>query len=293
MKILVTGSKGQLGTELMIQGSERGHEMSGYDIPELDISDQKKISDIISNGHFDIVINAAAYTAVDMAETEHEKAENVNAKGPLYIAEECARTKTPLIHVSTDYVFNGSKKDPYTENDLPDPIGVYGTTKLKGEKAVQTALKHHIIVRTAWVYGTHGKNFVRTMLALGKDREELRVVSDQTGCPTDSFDLAAALLTAAESAINDDKTDIWGIYHFCGAGKVTWHGFAEAIFEEAKKYEALKVKKVHAITTAEYPTPAKRPSNSVLDCNKFSAAFGMSIPEWRQSLNRMIKRLYA
>lgn len=293
MKILVTGSKGQLGTELMIQGSERGHEMSGYDIPELDISDQKKISDIISNGHFDIVINAAAYTAVDMAETEHEKAENVNAKGPQYIAEECARTKTPLIHVSTDYVFNGSKIDPYTENDLPDPIGVYGTTKLKGEKAVQTALKHHIIVRTAWVYGTHGKNFVRTMLAIGKDREELRVVSDQTGCPTDSFDLAAALLTAAESVINDDKTDLWGTYHFCGAGKVTWHGFAEAIFEEARKYEEFKVRKIQAITTSEYPTLAKRPANSVLDCTKFSNSFKIRVPEWNQSLNRMIKRLYA
>jgi len=293
MKILVTGSKGQLGTELMLQGSEIGHGMTGYDIPELDISDEKKISDIISNGHFDIVINAAAYTAVDLAETEPDKAESVNAKGPENISKACNKTKTPLIHVSTDYVFNGSKKEPYTEKDLPDPIGVYGTTKFNGEKAVKKILKHHIIVRTAWVYGIHGKNFVKTMINLGKDRDELRVVSDQTGCPTDSFDLAAALLTAAEKAVNDNKADIWGTYHFCGSGKTTWHGFAEAIFEEAKKYEALRVKKVHAITTEEYPTPAKRPMNSVLDCKKFSETFSVSIPEWRQSLNRMIKRLYS
>lgn len=313
MKILVTGSNGQLGTELMLQGAERGHKMSGFDIPELDISDYEKISDIIKKGCFDIVINAAAYTAVDLAETETEKAEKANVKGPANIALACSESGIPMIHVSTDYVFNGLKKEPYTETDLPDPIGIYGITKLNGEKSVAEILPRHIIVRTAWVYGVKGKNFVKTMLNLGKDREELRVVSDQTGCPTYCADLAGAILTAAErsegirkadspemgrgiSANVDDsrsKDEIWGTYHYCGSGKTTWHGFAEAIFEEARKYEDFKVKKIHAITTEEYPTPAKRPASSVLDCSKFSETFGVSIPEWRNSLNSMIRRLYS
>ncbi len=293
MKILVTGSRGQLGTELMIQGAERGHEMSGYDIPELDISDHEKIDGIIADGNFDIVINAAAYTAVDLAETETEKAEKVNVTGPANMADACSKAGIPMIHVSTDYVFNGSKKEPYTENDLPDPAGVYGITKLNGEKAVAERLSHHITVRTAWVYGVNGKNFVKTMLNLGKDREELKVVCDQTGCPTDSLDLAGVLLTAAEKAVCNPEQTIWGTYHYCGSGRTTWHGLAEAIFEEAREFENFKVKKIHAITTEEYPTPAKRPANSALDCTKFSETFGISTPEWRESLNRMIKRLYS
>lgn len=295
MKILVTGSKGQLGTELMLQGPKRGHEMSGYDIPELDISGSEKIYDIIKSGGFDIVINAAAYTAVDLAETDTEAAEKANTKGPANIADACAKTEIPLIHVSTDYVFDGLKQGSYTENDSPSPIGVYGSTKLMGEKAIADRLAHHIIVRTAWVYGVNGKNFVKTMLNLGKDREELRVVKDQTGCPTYAFVLADALLTAAEKIERGAEPDsgIWGTFHFCGAGSVSWHGFAEAIFEEAKKYEDFKIRIIHPITTSEYPTPAKRPANSVLECKKFSETFDFSIPQWRESLSKMIKRLYS
>lgn len=292
MKILITGSNGQLGSELMIQGNGLGHEMTGVDIPEFDISDQEQINGIFSGKKFDVVINAAAYTAVDLAESEKEKAEAVNTTGPALLARACSDLRIPLIHVSTDYVFDGTKAGPYTESDPPAPLGVYGITKLNGETAVRNVLKEHIIVRTAWVYGVYGKNFVKTMLNLGRDRDELRVVSDQRGCPTDSFDLASALLIAAEKTKKENIAEIWGTYNFCGKGETTWHGFAEAIFEEASVYEKFKVKKIHAITTSEYPTPAKRPANSALCCTKFSTVFGVDIPEWRQSLNKMLKRLY-
>lgn len=293
MKILVTGSKGQLGSDLMLHGKESGHEMTGFDLPELDISDEQKVKEIISANDYEMVINAAAYTAVDLAETENEKAEMINGKAPGYIAKACSDKKTPLIHVSTDYVFDGTKTDPYTENDLPKPLGVYGLTKLNGELAVAKSLVRHVIVRTAWVYGTNGKNFVKTMLLLGKERDELRVVCDQQGCPTYSLDLAMALLKAAERIHENPSDNLWGIYHFCGKGKVSWHGFAEAIFEEARKFDDFRVEKIHAITTAEYPTPAKRPANSVLACDKFSMGFGVLIPEWRDSLRNMIRRLYS
>ena len=213
------------------------------------------------------VINAAAYTAVDRAESGSEAAFAVNREGPAHLADRCRKRGIPLIHVSTDYVFDGEKGKPYVEEDPIAPLGVYGKSKAAGEAEVRQRLPEHIIVRTAWLVGVHGHNFVKNMLRLGRERETLKVVSDQQGCPTFAADLADAILVMAKQA-EIRKLVPWGTYHYCGRGETTWHGFAEAIFEIAGQYEKFALKNLLPISTAEYPTPVKRPANSVLDCTK-------------------------
>jgi len=188
-------------------------------------------------------------------------------------------------------VFDGSKEGPYLETDPVAPIGVYGKSKAEGEDKVRSNLKEHIIIRTSWLYGVHGNNFVKTMLRLGREREELRVVDDQHGCPTFAADLAGAILTIA-SLIESGEDISWGTYHYCGGGRTTWYGFASKIFEIAKNYDTLKLKKVNPITTSEYPTPAKRPANSVLDCTLLERYFGITTKAWDESLARMISEYY-
>jgi dTDP-4-dehydrorhamnose reductase len=291
MKLLITGSKGQLGWELCKQAKEQGLSLIPLDLPDFDITDQTAVFSAVTRSHADIVINAAAYTAVDKAESEPELAFAVNRDGPSYLAPACAGVHIPLIHISTDYVFDGKKTGPYLETDPVAPIGVYGKSKAEGEVDVRRQLKEHIILRTSWLCGIHGNNFVKTMLRLGKEREELRVVDDQHGCPTFAADLAEAILIIA-GQVDEQKETAWGTYHYCGAGSTTWFGFASKIFEIAKNHDTLKLKRIMPITTSEYPTPAKRPTNSVLDCTLLTQKFNILQYPWEESLTRMLNLLF-
>ena len=237
-----------------------------------------------------MVINAAAYTAVDRAESEPNIAFMVNRDSPANLAAACADAGIPLVHISTDYVFDGQKPNPYIESDRVSPLGVYGKSKAAGESEIRAHLKEHIILRTAWVYGNHGHNFVKTMLRLGKVREMLRVVNDQVGCPTYAADIAETILRLA-SIYCEENSISWGTYHYCGKGITTWHGFAQTIFEIAKNYDSFDLKKIVPITTEEYPLPAKRPANSALDCESISNKFGIYPKPWQDSLLAMIKQL--
>jgi len=240
-----------------------------------------------------LVINAAAYTAVDKAESDAAAAFRANRDGPRILAELCRDAGVPLIHVSTDYVFDGRKATPYVETDPVAPQGVYGASKLAGEEAVLASGAHAIILRTAWVYAETGKNFVRTMLSLGKTRDRLTVVADQVGCPTLAGDLAEAILRIVGVL---DRTG-WqpqygGLFHAAGAGETSWHGLAVASFQAAARHGAAEPTVV-PIATADWPTPAKRPANSRLDCARLHAVFGVSLPQWRDSLTRTIDQIYA
>ncbi|RME60788.1 dTDP-4-dehydrorhamnose reductase [Candidatus Parcubacteria bacterium] len=285
MRLLITGSSGQLGTELARQAG--GHEVLAADYQQLDITDAGAVNRWVDEYRPDAVINAAAYTAVDRAEEDYEAAFAVNRDGAAHLARACARLGIPLVHVSTDYMFDGSKAGAYVEDDLPNPLGVYGASKLAGEEAVREACPQYLILRTSWVFSAHGHNFVKTMLRLGTEREELGVVTDQLGKPTAAAELARLILTVLPEA--EGK---WGTYHLAQPEATSWHGFAEAIFAEARKQGMdLRVQHVRPITTEEYPTPAERPKNSVLDCTKFETTFGRRIRPWKESMVEVIGKL--
>lgn len=286
-RILVTGIDGQLGRELKATLEPLG-EVLGVGRETMDLTQATSIRQTIANFKPDTIVNAAAYTAVDKAETDEELAYTVNAIAPGIMAEEAAKLGATILHVSTDYVFDGQKNLPYREDDATNPLGVYGKTKLAGEEKVKQACQSHIILRTAWVYGTWGKsNFVKTMLRLGKEREEIRVVTDQVGSPTWAKDIALAIAKLAKSQ------NTQGIYHFTNSGVASWYDFASAIFEEAKLLGfPLKIERVIPITSAEYPTPAQRPAYSVLANQKISAILGTHPPHWRDSLKQMLQQLY-
>jgi dTDP-4-dehydrorhamnose reductase len=289
MKLLVIGSNGQLGWELCRRGTKHGFNIVPLDLPDFDIADPATVKKGVGQVGVSLVINAAAYTAVDQAEAESDSAFTVNRDGPAYLASSCAEAQIPLIHISTDYVFDGCKKGTYLERDPVSPLCVYGKSKAAGEIEVRSRLHEHIVVRTSWLYGIHGQNFVKTMLRLGREKEELRVVADQYGSPTYAADLAEAILTIADY-LRQERQNPWGTYHYCGMGETTWHGFAENIFNLASKYDSLMVNKVVPITTTEYPTPAKRPANSVLDCSLITEHFGIQPRPWQESLARMVKK---
>jgi dTDP-4-dehydrorhamnose reductase len=270
---------------------ESKHEVIGLDLPDLDIRQQDQITLALSRLTPDIVINCAAYTNVDQAESDSDLAFAVNRDGAFHLARACSNLQIPLIHISTDYVFDGNARRPYREDDEATPLGVYGMSKLQGETAVRSAIEQHYIVRTAWLYGIHGKNFVKTILSHGKIKPELRVVSDQHGCPTWTRDLAEAI-RALVAEIERGTPAPWGTYHFCGRGITTWHGFAESIIEEGRKYEALSASRIFPIPTEEYPTAAQRPLYSALDCQKFERALGIRPPAWQDSLKLMLAALY-
>ena len=290
--IAIIGSNGQLGWELLRRAEHRGREALALDLPEIDIIQPASIKDNLSSKNLSLVINAAAYTAVDRAESEPDQAYAVNRDGPANLADYCQQSALPLIHISTDYVYDGSKAGSYCEDDAVAPLGVYGQSKEAGESEVRRRIQAHLIIRTAWLYGVHGHNFVNTMLRLGKERKTIRVVDDQRGCPTYAADLASAILSMTDGILSGKKTP-WGTYHYCGGGSTTWYGFAEAIFKIAKKHEAFSVKEVIPITTGEYPTAVKRPMNSVLDCSKIERNFGICPRSWEQSLTDMIDVVYA
>jgi dTDP-4-dehydrorhamnose reductase len=289
--IAIIGSNGQLGWELVRLGARSGLPILAIDYPEIDITDPETIDVWFDSTKIDFIVNAAAYTAVDRAESEPEAAFAVNREGPAHLADRCRKRGIPLVHVSTDYVFDGSKPGAYVEEDPVAPFGVYGKSKAAGEAEIRERLPEHIILRTAWLYGIHGHNFVKTMLALGLKKDTLRVVADQFGCPTFAPDLADTVLTMVKKSIGSHSVP-WGTYHYCSQGATSWHAFAEAIFEIAVKYEKFAVKRVEPISTADYPTPARRPPNSVLDCSKIERHFGIRTRPWRESLAEMIEQLH-
>jgi dTDP-4-dehydrorhamnose reductase len=285
MKLLVFGGRGQVGTELRRADLPPGMTLTALDRAELDIADRTAIRAAVRRERPDLVVNAAAYTAVDKAESEAEAAFAINATAPGEIAVACAEAGIRLIHISTDYVYDGSKTGPYVESDPINPLGVYGRSKAAGDAAVAAALAEHVILRTAWVYSAHGGNFVKTMLRLASERPSLRVVADQHGSPTAATDIAAAIVAiAAKIGAGEGR---WGVFHFTGAGATTWHGFAEAIVALAGKTVP-----VEAITTAEFPTLARRPANSVLDCAKIAAAYGVTARPWREALAEIVAELF-
>jgi len=290
MKILVIGANGQLGWELCGKGTQENFDIIPLDLPDFDITNPSKVNKAVSQADVSLVINAAAYTAVDAAESEQELAFAVNRDGPAYLASFCAEVKIPLIHISTDYVFDGNKKGPYLETDTVSPLGVYGKSKAGGEAEVRRHLQAHIILRTAWLYGVHGHNFVKTILGLGREKEVLRVVDDQYGCPTFADDMAEAIMIIA-ARLRDGSDIPYGTYHYCGKGVTTWHGFAEKIIELARHHISLEVKTIDPIKTEEYPSLTKRPGNSVLDCSLIERHFGIRSKPWQESLALMIERL--
>jgi dTDP-4-dehydrorhamnose reductase len=288
--ILVTGGSGQLASALATQGGAR---VLLVGRPEFDFDRPATIEATFRAATPWLVVNAAAYTAVDAAEKDAAAAFRANRDGPEALAKLCAAAGSPLIHVSTDYIYDGEKSSPYVETDAVGPQGVYGASKLAGETAVLASGARAIILRTAWVYAPTGRNFVRTMLALGQTRDALRVVGDQHGCPTAAADLAAAILAIAARI----EADGWvenrgGVFHAAGTGETTWHGLAMAVFEEASRHGAKTPSSVAAISTADYPTPARRPANSRLDCSRLEAAFGIRLPKWRDSLARTVDEIF-
>lgn len=287
-KVLLIGAKGQVGQELQVTLPQLG-EVISIGREELDLTNSEKIGQLIREIHPDYLVNASAYTAVDKAETEPDLAYSINAIAPKIMAEAAEKIKAKFLHISTDYVFDGRKNTPYLETDLTNPLGVYGQSKLRGEEEIKTVNSQAIILRTAWVYGSYGKsNFVKTMLRLGKEREELKVVVDQVGSPTWSKDIAAAI---TQLLINVDNPT--GIYNFTNSGVASWFDLTKAIFEEAKiSGIPLKIQRVIPITTAEYPTPAVRPAYSVLSGQKISQQLGYIPPYWRDSLKAMLNQLF-
>lgn len=285
-KFLITGANGQVGY-CLTQQLQGEHEILAVGHNELDIIDQSAVKKAIENFCPNVIINAAAHTAVDRAETEIELSKAINVKGPQYLAEAAKSVGAAILHISTDYVFDGQRAGKYKESDVTDPQGVYGRTKLEGEQAVAAANDKFIVLRTAWVFGEHGNNFVKTMLRLAKTRDTLGVVADQVGGPTYAGDIAKALIQIAEKIIAGEKVE-YGVYHLTGEPYVSWYEFAKAIFAEAVSQNVLeKLPLVNAITTADYPTPAKRPANSCLDLTKIQQVFGIQPSDWQKALKNI------
>jgi dTDP-4-dehydrorhamnose reductase len=282
--ILVTGVNGQIGFELKrtLQGLGR---VVALDRGALDLSDLERVRDAVRELKPSIIVNSAAYTAVDMAETDVDQAVRLNAQAPRVLAEEAARRGAVLIHYSTDYVFDGAKDAPYCEGDAPSPLSVYGRSKLAGEQAIAATGCAHLILRTSWVYGRRGRNFLLTMLKLGAERQELCVVADQVGAPTWANTVATSTSHIVAQGLASGDMQWWGdrsgVYHLSAAGETSWHGFAQAIFDMAMCGSAPKLV---PILTSDYPTPAKRPANSRMSNRKLTDTFGLQLPDWRQAL---------
>lgn len=284
MRVLITGARGQVGHELM-RLVPAGFEALGMGSAQLDIADAAQVARVVAELQPQLIINAAAFTAVDKAESEAQRAWAVNRDGVRHLAIAAERLSIPLLHISTDYVFAGDASEPYRETDPTQPTGVYGASKLGGEAALLADCSKYLVLRTSWVFGAHGNNFVKTMLRLGRERDELAVVADQHGCPTSAASIATALWALA-SQYREQGTLQWGIYHFSGAPACTWHAFAQEIFHQAYVQGLVaKVPQIRAIGSAEYPTPARRPDWSVLDCSKLQGAHGIALPDWREDLN--------
>jgi dTDP-4-dehydrorhamnose reductase len=279
--ILVTGGTGQLAQALRQAGGDRRLIVVGR--PEFDFDRPEALAPLLARLAPSLIVNAAAYTAVDRAETDAEAARRANAEGPGLLARHCAEAGIKLIHVSTDYVFDGAKGAPYVESDAPNPIGVYGASKLAGERAVLASGAQAIVLRTSWVYSAVGRNFVLTMLNAARRTDRLRVVADQIGCPTATADLAAAILAIADRLADGWRPEYGGVFHAAGSGWTSWHGLAEAVFAAAAAHGA-PPPVVEPIATADWPTPVRRPADSRLDCTALATVFGLRLPDWRRSI---------
>lgn len=287
-KILIFGRVGQVGWELRHKLACLG-QVSNVDYPEIDFSKPETIRDAIRAAEPKVIVNAAAYTAVDKAEATPEPAWAINATGPGVIAEEAKRLGALMVHYSTDYVYDGSKQGPWVETDTPNPLNVYGETKLAGDEAIAAVGGDYLILRTSWVYGARGGNFLLTMLRLAKERPELRIVDDQTGSPTTSECIAqatAGILSQVVSPAGSGLAGRSGVYHLTSSGQTTWFGFAKAFLSKQAVCP-----KLTPITTSEYPVPAKRPVNSVLSCDKLAETFGVRMPAWEDALDLVLETL--
>jgi dTDP-4-dehydrorhamnose reductase len=291
MRIAVTGATGQVATSL-VERAGPGVEIVALGRPAFDLTDRAAVLAGLKAARPDVIVNAAAYTAVDKAEAEDALALRVNGEGAGHVAEAAARLGVPLLHLSTDYVFDGALDRPYREDDPTGPTGAYGRSKLAGEKEVAAACENSVILRTAWVYSPFGANFVRTMLRLGETREEVGVVADQRGNPTSALDIADGLITIAARVKADSSPRLRGIFHMTGSGEASWADFAEIVFREAEA-RGRRPTRVKRIATADYPTPARRPANSRLDNEKLARVYGFRLPDWRQSAAACCARLVA
>lgn len=289
MNILLTGKNGQVGWELQRALLPLGR-VAAFDHAGLDLADAAAVRRKLDEVRPEVIVNAAAYTAVDKAESETGLAEAVNAAAPALLAQEAARRGALLIHYSTDYVYDGAKAAPYVETDPTGPLGAYGRSKLAGEVGVQVSGADHLIFRTSWVYAARGANFLRTILRLAAEREEIRIVADQVGAPTWARLIAEATAHALRQALQERGSGKFasGVFHLTAAGETSWHGFASAIVAGRG---GLRVKQVTPIATADYPTPARRPANSRLDTGAFRARFGLALPDWRDCLQLCLEEL--
>lgn len=284
MKILITGCNGQLGTELqLLEKNYPNHQWLNTDVEELDITNQLAVNQFVAENKVDGIVNCAAYTAVDKAESDRQLATALNTEAPAYLAAAIEKRGGWLLHISTDYVFDGTNHTPYVETDTPCPDSVYGSTKLAGEMGVMKFCRKTMIIRTGWLYSTFGNNFVKTMLRLGRERDKLGVVFDQVGTPTYAHDLAQAIMTAIEQGVKP------GIFHFSDEGVCSWYDFAKAIHRMA----GINSCQVSPLHTEEYPTPASRPHYSVLDKTKIKQTYGIVIPQWEESLQKCLERMEA
>ena len=292
-RILIVGSAGQLGRELEQIFAGVGP-IIAVDRESVDLADADQTRDLVRRAAPDVILNAAAYTAVDRAESEMPLAHAINALAPSVLAEEAAERNALLVHYSTDYVFDGSKQEAWTEDDAPAPLSVYGASKLAGEQAIQNSRARHLIFRTSWVYGPHGKNFLLTMLRLAAERDSLSIVDDQFGAPTTSIELARATRAIVTGVLAGrfGVAENWsGLYHMTCSGSVSWFGFVRAIFARASERLGVKTPELIPIETKDYPTPAARPRNSVLSNARLHARFGVQLPSWQSALDEVIARL--
>ncbi|MEJ6079951.1 dTDP-4-dehydrorhamnose reductase [Vibrio sp. 1-Bac 57] len=286
MKVLITGCNGQVG-RCLVEQFNLSADLLAVDRSQLDITNKSAVDKLVDAFKPDVIMNAAAYTAVDKAEDEIDLSYAINRDGPKFLAEAAERNNVLIMHISTDYVFSGDKEGSYCEENPTAPQGVYGASKLAGEQAVIAACSRHIILRTAWVFGVYGNNFVKTMLRLAKTRDTLGVVGDQFGGPTYAGDIASALITMAKSICVGNNSK-YGIYHFSGLPHVSWSQFAQCIFDEAVQQKVIAQSPVvNSITTVDYPTPAKRPANSKLDTTLINDKFGLQASDWKKALNNI------
>ena len=289
-KVLLLGASGQLGTAL--RASFADYDVFAPDRAAADFLEPESLREVVRAARPHLILNAAAYTAVDRAESEREAAELVNHHAVRVLGEEAERAGAIVVHYSTDYVFDGAKADPWTETDAASPLNVYGASKLAGERALAAACSRHIILRTSWVYAATGSNFLRTMLRLGREREVLRVVDDQYGAPTSAAALASATRTVTDRVMGERPSDQWpGVYHASCGSRTSWCGFAQAILARAAVQDGQPVARVEAITSAEYPTAARRPRNSVLSNEELFRTFGVCLPSWEQALDAVFEEL--
>ena len=292
MKILITGAEGQVGSEFRVIASKSNHCFVYANKDLLDLRDEKQTFDLIQHVSPDLVINCAAYTAVDNAEENSQAAFAINAKGAQFVGAACASVDAALIHFSTDYVFSGDGDAPFLEDDPSEPVSVYGKSKLAGEQLIASVLTKHIILRTAWVFGASGGNFAKTMLRLGTERDHISVVDDQQGAPTSARGLAECCLRIADKIETQPNRICWGTYHFSGAPYVNWFQFAQAIFREAKKLGLIVVvPDLKAIRTEEFPTIVERPKNSKLNCSKILREFGVLPDPWEGQLHSVLEEI--